>query len=98
MGGDGREGTTTLYRAAAEAECRGYWDTVRAGPGWMGNKLFAESASNAGSWGRAFFKADKQPQLVPAAAEVRSTARPSRASTSPKNACAAPHREGAARS
>jgi hypothetical protein len=61
-GAGASRGMTTLYRAVSEAELAdvGASGALRAGPGSMGNKLFAESAGNAGSWGRMFFRMDKQ--------------------------------------
>ena len=57
------EGTTTLYRAVSEAELMdiGESGVFRSGPGSMGNKWFAESAEDAASWGKQFFKMDGQP-------------------------------------
>lgn len=62
----GGDGMTTLYRAVSEAELLdvGASGGLRAGPGTMGNKLFAESARNASSWGRSFARFDKQPFFI----------------------------------
>ena len=57
-----KETTTTLYRAVSRAEL----DSVAKlggfspGPGAMGNKWFAESATDAAAWGKKFYAFDKE--------------------------------------
>ena len=57
-----KEGTTTLYRAVSKDELLDVADNCfNLGPNSMGNKWFAESASDASAWGKKFFKWDKEP-------------------------------------
>ena len=56
------EGTTTLWRAVSEAELRHVASSgmLRTTEGAMGNKWFAESASDAAAWGKKFYTFDKE--------------------------------------
>ncbi|MBK8012200.1 MAG: RHS repeat-associated core domain-containing protein [Deltaproteobacteria bacterium] len=57
------EGNTTLYRAVSDAEVLSIAEAggLSPGAGSMGNKWFAESPGDATSWGKWFFKSDRQP-------------------------------------
>lgn len=54
--------TTTLYRAVSKDELADIAKNgFQMGPNAMGNKWFAESASDAAAWGKKFFAWDKEP-------------------------------------
>jgi len=56
------EGTTTLWRSVSAAELRDVGaNGLRQSAGSMGNKWFAESASDAAAWGKKFYAFDKEP-------------------------------------
>jgi RHS repeat-associated protein len=53
--------TVTLYRAVSRDELLDVAENgFRLGPNSMGNKWFAENAADASSWGKWFYKYDKQ--------------------------------------